>query len=391
MQPPERLVVLGMNLTALAVARSARRRGLEPWLVDVEPGPASKSRVATCVLDRSQSRASLLRSVASRQDGRDAWLVSTSDTWNHEIVSNRDALERAFTRILQPSNDVLATCLSKTRFARWCEAYGVPAPRQYRFDAESWRVTDDIAFPVFVRPDETRHGRPAAGVAKASVVASEEALAACLETFRRAGVVPSISESLLGRELQQISVGVAIDADRTMAMVARKVRPLAQACRVGTLVETVDDEASEALAVGTMRAMGYEGIGEVEILRDVSADRLYVIEINARPWIQFALAEAAGRDLLGLFLTDRRDVRRERQRKRVWLDFSTDIWNCFNGDDGLVRRHQLSIGQYVKSLLRADVYARWAANDPWPFLADSVALSGSILRALRRRPGSRAC
>jgi D-aspartate ligase len=373
-----------MNLTALAVARSARRRGLQPWVFDVWPGPATHSRAARCVLERTRSRRSLLDEIVTRHGGSDAWLVSTADAWSHELVANRPSVDGAFARTLHPPNDALLTCLSKTRFAAWCDAHGVPAPRHYRFDSDTSISTQGIRFPVFVRPDQTQHGDRHREIPKACAVASEVELLACLETFKSARVTAAISESLLDRELQQISVGVAIDGDRTMTMVARKVRPFAQACRVGSLVETIDDDESEAVALDTMRALGYQGIGEVEILKDVAAGRCYVIEINARPWIQFPLAEAAGRDLLGLFLTAGRDVPRQRQRKRTWLDFSTDVWNCFNRSDGLVRRGQVSLAEYTRSLWRADVYARWSANDPAPFVVDCLALTGAVLRSLHR-------
>src|SRR5690349_15862868 len=128
MDRPRLLVILGMNLTALAVARSARRWRVEPWVVDVEPGPAVHSRIARNMLDRSRCRASLLHEIVAEVSNRRAWLVSTSDAWNHELIAHREAVDRAFARVLQPSNAALATCLSKTRFAAWCEANDVPAP-----------------------------------------------------------------------------------------------------------------------------------------------------------------------------------------------------------------------------------------------------------------------
>src|SRR6185437_10232169 len=146
---PRLLVILGMNLTALAVARSAHRWGIEPWVVDVDSGPAASSRVVRSVVEPSRSRASLLQEIISQLGDRRAWLVSTSDAWNHELIANRERVDAAFARVLQPSNDALATCLSKTSFASWCEAHGVPAPRQYRFDVATSQVIGDVAFPVF--------------------------------------------------------------------------------------------------------------------------------------------------------------------------------------------------------------------------------------------------
>jgi len=385
MTTPQRLVILGTNLTALALARSASRRGIESCVVDVAVGPASKSRLATCFVDGSRSRASLLQQVCRLGAERASWLVSTADAWSFEIIAKRQELESAFARILQPSNEALAICLSKTEFAAWCAVQKIPAPRQYRFDPASFEIADDIVFPLFVRPAVTQHARRHPGIAKATEIHTPRDLRACLQAFEDAKLVPAISESLLGRNLVQVSVGAAMTEGRSMTLVARKVRPLAKACRVGSLVETTTDADAEALALTALHRLGYEGIAEVEILKDADTGRMYVIEINARPWIQFGLAEAAGRDLLGFLLAGGRVDAPAAQKSRVWLDFSGDLWNCFNRCDGLVRRRSVSFPAYLRSLLRARVYARWSARDPLPFVTDAMASAGSTWRSLRQR------
>jgi predicted ATP-grasp superfamily ATP-dependent carboligase len=389
MKRPERLVILGANLTALAVARSARRWGLEPCVVDIAPGPASKSRMATCAVDASQTRSSLLQQVVRFGKERDSWLVSTADAWTWEIIEHRQHLESVFSKTLQPSNEALAICLSKTAFAAWCTAQAIPSPRQYAVDPRTLEVPEQISFPVFVRPTVTQHADRHPEIAKAREVATPTELHAYLSVFKAAKLGASVSESLLGRNLAQLSVGVAMAGNRSATMVARKIRPLAKACRVGTLVETITDSGAEQLALTAMRRLEYEGIAEVEILKDVETGQMYVIEISARPWIQFALAEAAGRDMLGFFLADGRLDAPAKQAHRVWVDFSGDLWNCFNRDDGLVRQKALSVHEYLKSLLRANVYARWMAGDPGPFLADALAIVHTALRAVRKsRPES---
>jgi predicted ATP-grasp superfamily ATP-dependent carboligase len=184
---------------------------------------------------------------------------------------------------------------------------------------------------------------------------------------------------LLGRDLAQLSVGVAIAGEQTQTVAARKLRPLPEACRVGTLVETVSDEPAERLAVAVTRALGYEGVCEVEILRDQSSGRMYLIEINARPWLQFALAAAAGRDLLAFLFDEGRSAEAPAGPSRVWLDFASDLWVCFGREAGLVRHGGLGWAGYLRSLLRANVYARWSLGDPNPFFRETMRLARQAL------------
>ena len=58
----------------------------------------------------------------------------------------------------------------------------------------------------------------------------------------------------------------------------------------------------EQLARNAIERLDYFGIGEAEILRDKQTGEDYLIEINARPWLQYALAPASNHDFLGLVL-----------------------------------------------------------------------------------------
>ena len=280
----------------------------------------------------------------------------------------------------------LDTCLDKERFADFCAAHGLPAPE--RFDARADPAR--LRYPVLLRPAATLHSRPVPGVAKAQEVAAPAELRAALAAYAAAGVTPVITASLLRRPLEQYSVGISRRDGRTLAVVARKVRPLPQACRVGTLVETVADAPEvEALARAAADCLRYEGIAEVEILRTGDDGALYLIEVNARPWVQFGIGAAAGRDLLR-FQIDGREPLRGARRVR-WISFPDDLWLCMNRDHGLVRRGQLSWTAWAASVLGARAHARWSIRDPGPFLHGLRELVGPRIARLRgRRPAARA-
>jgi predicted ATP-grasp superfamily ATP-dependent carboligase len=379
--PPDVLVVLGSSVTALAMVRSAHALGMRAELVDVEDGVAFTTRLAVREPRLAWPRAAVLTEVASRHAGGRSWLVATTDEWLRAVSAARAAVDAAFARVLHPSNETLELCLDKLRFADFCAARALPAPRRYDVGARADAAA--LRFPVLLRPAETLHSRPAPGIAKAEEVRTRAALQTALAAYRAAGVEPIVTQSLLGRPLEQYSVGISRHAGRTLAVVARKVRPRPEACRVGTLVETVDAPAVEALARAAADALDYSGIAEVEILRTGDDGALFLIEVNARPWVQFGIGAASGRDLLG-FQLDPGARPAARQRRVRWISFPDDLWLCMNREQGLVRTGALGLGAYAASVLGAGAYARWSWRDPGPFMHGLRELVAPRMARLRR-------
>jgi predicted ATP-grasp superfamily ATP-dependent carboligase len=204
-------------------------------------------------------------------------------------------------------------------------------------------------------------------VPKAVEARSAAELAERLAEFARAGVKALVTESLLGRRLTQFSVGAARRDGTMLSFVAVKRRPLPDVCAVGSYVELRPDARVEALARRALEALDYHGIAEVEILRDEDAGRDYLIEINARPWVQYALGPASGHDFLA-FLRDPRsfDASRALKSGRRWLNLSADLYYGFSRSVGLVRRGRIPAGDYFASLVRANTFAYFAPGDLGP-------------------------
>jgi predicted ATP-grasp superfamily ATP-dependent carboligase len=173
-----------------------------------------------------------------------------------------------------------------------------------------------------------------------------------------------VSESLLGKSLTQLSVPFVRTKDSLDAFVACKVRPAPKHCSVGSYVELASDPGAEQLVKRAAEALDYFGVGEAEILRAEPTGELYLIEINARPWLQYALAPASGHDFLGPLVGKPRQIRRVDRRR--WIDFDSDLYGAFSSSVGAVRRGELGLGSYLLSLLRANVYARFDFRDPMP-------------------------
>lgn len=354
-----RLVILGSSLTALAVARDAHARGLAPVLVDTEAGIAFATRRAQRVLAASAEEA--LARVLDHGGSANA-LVATGDDWLRFVAAHRARLDAAFGRVLHPSNPMLEILLDKHAFAQWCAANALPTPRTWLPDTEPGSVP--LRFPLLVRPRATRHGR--APLPKAVEVHDERELREWVCRYRARGASPLVSESLLGRQLTQYSVPFVRNGTSMLSFVARKLRPGPERCAEGTLVEMTRNAAVEQLARRAAECAEYFGIGEAEILHAHDEGRSYLIEINARPWLQYALAPATGRDFLGLLL-GREVAAAPRARQRTWINLRGDRAVAFDRAAGLVRRGQLGIGPYLRSLARCNVFAVFDVRDPLPF------------------------
>lgn len=375
---PGRIVILDSSGTALAIARCAHRLGIESVVFDTRDGIATASRLVRSEIHPDIRQEGMLARLAALARERPSLLVATSDTWLRFLMQHRAALAGCFVRILHPDNDTLATCLDKGRFATWCTRHQLPMPRRFEL-AGPVDARTELVFPLMVRPDMTMHATAAPTGLKAQEVHStaqlNEAMAGILRAQRR----PVVCASLLPRPLWQYSVGVARRDGELLTVVARKLRPEPAACATGTLVETTEDAGVEELARRVATLLDYEGIAEVEILQDTSTGENFLIEVNPRPWLQFPLGAATGRDLLGLAALGQARCARQvpMHRPARWLDLRADLraW---------VRTNHQATGfggawSMLRSVVAANVYARWSRHDQGPFWRD-------LAQVLRLRP-----
>jgi len=364
----ETLVILGSTITALAVARHAWRLGLASVIIDRKPGIAFSSRLAKHqVYDDADEPLSLQRLCSLA--GSRSYLIATEDYWVRFVVKHRPVLDAAFDRVLHPANTAIEVCLDKKKFAEWCQSQRLPSPALW-----TPSELDDlhrVRFPVFIRPAQTRHDLAPGTVPKAVEATTEEALRDWLLRYKELGVAALVTESLLNRRPTQFSVPFASCDGTFLSFVARKVRPPADWSRVGTYVELDPQPKVEALARRAVMALDYNGIGEVEILRSEDDGKQYLIEINARPWVQYSIAPASGHNLLGVALGwDPTKGETPRKSGVQWLNFWSDAYVCFSRSEGLYGSGCFGIREYLRSVLRANAYAVFDWRDPLPAVED---------------------
>lgn len=378
-----RLVILGSSVTALALARDAHAHGLLPIVVDQQGGIAFRSRyVRSRRIDALASAEEILAALRA-QGGGDSWLIATADSWLRWLLPRRAALDEAYRAVLHPASTALDVCLNKQRFAQWCDEQGFPTPRTWLAGLQD--RPSGLAPPFLVRPAETQHDR-LIGLPKAVHVDDEAGLAFWLDRFAEVGCQALVSQSLLGRPLTQFSVPFARGFGQMISFVARKLRPAPERCAVGSYVELAPAACIEGMVRRVVEALDYFGIGEAEVLYARDTGETYLIEINARPWLQYALAPKSGHDFLGL-------VTGRLQPKAVpvkvgcsWIDLRSDLFAALSRSEGAVRRGELGLIPYLKSLMRANVFARFDWRDPVPALS-RTAPRDALHTGMARRQG----
>ncbi|NOX75397.1 MAG: hypothetical protein GXP17_01970 [Gammaproteobacteria bacterium] len=364
----KRLIILGASVTALAVVRNAATLNLAPVVLDTRDGTAFRSSLAQTIFCDGNSDGEVLHTLLNLSQSGPCSLIATSDRWIDFLISNRSSLEQAYDTVLQASNDVLSICTDKLLFAHWCDKNNVAAPRLYQPNEQGLLPEAEEHYPLLVRPYKGAMNAEAHGLPKAVEVIDRADLQQCLKTFSDARVQPIVTQSLLGFNLTQYSVGLARNGTQMVSFVAEKLRPVAEQCAVGSYVVLHENPAVEKLAREVADHIDYFGIAEFEILHAKETGENYLIEINARPWIQYDLGPRSGHNLLQVLLDGPAyNSSREKKSGIHWLDFNDDLFNCFSRSVGIVRRGKISLSTYVVSLLRANAFAKWHPQDQRPF------------------------
>jgi predicted ATP-grasp superfamily ATP-dependent carboligase len=242
-----------------------------------------------------------------------------------------------------------------------------------------------LRYPLMIRPEASLHA-VATTLPKAHEVPDAASLERWLTEFAAAGVKATVCESLVTPHVRQYSVGAARNRrGEVLIFLAEKARPLADRCAGGTFVRPVADNPQVAeLARQTLDRLDYFGVAEVEVLHDESTGRIGLIEVNARPWLQFTLPYACGEDLLAHAL-QRPASRRPAGKRHAWLSFHADLLQCFSRSTGMHKAGEITFAEYLRTLRAADVYLLWDPKDPGPFTRSVGRLFARVWRRLWRR------
>jgi predicted ATP-grasp superfamily ATP-dependent carboligase len=372
---PPRFVVLGATVTGLALVRAVHRLGGTAVVVDVKDGVAMKSRFATethAVATGAEELEVLRRHAGGKAHGERPFLLATSDGQLGFVMEHREELTRGF-QVLHARNEALRTCLDKALFHQFCAAEGLPVPRFFFCKATAADVRRAVraeALPLVARLANKSRGAGAfPKLVRVETPADIERLSALADRLHPEDEL-LLSESLLPRDLVRYSVAFCAARGAFLAFEGIKVRPSAASGQVGTFVTLA--EAPEARAIGRrlVERLEYSGVGEIEVFADRATGEHFLIELNARPWVQLNMDRMAGYDFIG-FLVGANDgkVGEAGRTGDAWLSFIDDLYYQVSRDGRAEGSRGVSL-DYLRSLGRARAWSYFAADDPGPAVAE---------------------
>ncbi len=379
-----------MHHGALGIVRSAGSLGIPVFHAHADRrSPIDRSRYSRgsliLPLDASaEERLELLREF-NCEHGR-AVLVAVEDASAMFVEDHAGSLEDAFLFPRLPSG--LARALAdKREMHRLCLRHGVHTPLSEfpKSEADVAEHADRAVFPVAVKRMDA--SLPAAPTAPNVRIAHSRA--ELLDAYR-------LMESPTGANVMlQEYVPEAAGADWmfngyfdargkcTVAFTGRKLRQWPSGAGAATLGVCEANTAVEEITRRFMEAVGYRGIVDVDYRLDRRDGRYKLLDVNPRIGASFRLfAVVDGIDVLRamyLDLTAGRDLPPAAQRDgRRWIVEPQDLHTSLI----CIRRGDLAVRAWVRSLRHVDEAAWWSRRDPRPFVA---VLGALLVERLRKR------
>ena len=289
-------------VNGLAAIRSLGRQGLRVVAVDSRPfalgfrSRYAEPRVAPDPLEDEDGFIESLQAIAGEADGV-LPVFPTHDEHLNAIARHAEALRERY-RFPFPAWDVLERVQSKRHQLETAEAAGVPVPRTlYPGSAEeAVAAGEEVGFPLIVKPSANvgfrrSHKRQLFRCETPVELERAYELAAPHE--------PMVQELIPGGAEEMYTLGSYLDREgRALGLFSgRKLsqtRGYMGSARAGEAV-WVDEVVEQGLTL--LRALGFHGISQVEVMRDPRDGRFKLLEVNPRLWQWHSLAAACGVDL----------------------------------------------------------------------------------------------
>lgn len=370
-----RAYVLGVSTpNGLGAIRSLGREGVEVVAVDHQPdAPGLRSRYARpmTVPDPVERPEAALEALLSSNRGEGDVLFPTSDAFVLFLSRFREQLAERY-RFCIPSRRILDGMINKRAQYEEAMRVGAPLPPTF-FPSDMTEVREaakDLIYPAFIKPYYSHLWYPVFGN-KGFKVNGPQELKDRYEKVFRAGLGALVQTVIDGPNTNHVKVCAyyGMDGRRRALFLTRKIRQNPVEFGVGSTMESIHDEVAQKIGLDFLEAIGYRGIGSVELKMDRRTGRYQMIELNPRLWAQNIQATYAGvnfplieyDDVTGHAApegTDWRDGVR-------WMDAFEDARSFW----WYRQRGAMRWPDLLRSWMRADCHAYLARDDMGPFYA----------------------
>ena len=394
MSGPAPAVVVGLDcITGLQTARILARRGVPVIGIARDPAHfACRTRVCERAYRAETGGPALIDALErlARTLPEPAVLYPCTDDAVLALSRGRERVQARY-RLVLPDADVVETLVDKVRFLELAGRIGLPIPPSFviRDRAGAEAAAAGLAYPAVVKPPYKSPAWQEATRAKAFKVRDGAELLEIHERFAPVAPVLIAQEWIDGAESELYSCNCYYGRNGRplAAFVARKLRQWPPETGTSSLGEEVRNDEVLRATLQLFDAVGYRGLGYVEVKRDARSGRQLVIEPNVgRPTGRSAIAEAGGVELLYTMYCDATgralpEARVQRYVGARWIYWRHDAQAAFTA----WRRGQLSLRDWARSWRGRKAEAVFSWSDPMPFAADLARAAARGFDALARR------
>jgi D-aspartate ligase len=382
-------VLLGGDATAVPVARSLGRAGIAVYALGGHLDPVSRSRHVVEFVEVGDGKAVQERSLEWLMGpGPASVVLPCSDDGLELVARNRAALTSRGHVPIEADDQRLLDVLDKQRTHELALEHGIPVPRTTTVDDpdELRRAVEEIGFPCALKPLHAHEFRRVFE-RKGFVAESWSDLEEFFRLSERAGVEMLVTEMVRGPDRYHSGYCYLDDRGESLfTFTKQKLRqyPINFGAGVYHAMDW-NDEVAE-LTLRFCRAVGLHGLLNVEYKRDSRDGRLRLIECNHRFTASTALHLAAGLDV-PLFAYNRLTGAPLPYVGRPYKEGAT-LWyplDDFRAFMEYHRRGEMTMPQFVRSVLRPHHFSLASASDPGPLLlALKLRVRGMWRRVVRR-------
>jgi predicted ATP-grasp superfamily ATP-dependent carboligase len=352
------LVTDGLLRKSLSLTRSLGKRGHEVWTAD-------RTRFTPSAFSKYSAGALVNPDPALQPAAYAAWLLQTLSERRYDlfIPSDDHALEvalahreqlQAITTCLLPPDESYQKASDKYETMCLAKSAGVPHPETLwpQDVAEVERIASGLLYPAVIKPRKSSGSRGIRIVANAGEL---------IETYREITALyprPMIQEYIPAGERYDVCLLYNRVGQLRSSFVQREVRHFPVEIGPSTVQESVWMPELVEQAVTLLQGLPWQGVVEVEFMRDPRDGVPKLMEINPRFWNSLEMAVQAG------------------------VDFPHFMYEvAMRGDVPDV--HDYETGRYCRNLLPSDLLHLFAnprrRNMNPPFLARSSAVRDDIL------------
>ena len=392
-----KIPILAMGLTelsahhgAVGIARSAGRLGIPVYhLHQGSPSRLYASRYSHRALTLpadagAERRLEVLLAFAA--DAGPAVLVAVDDASAVFVDEYAAELRESFIFPAQPAGLVDALC-SKRELSALCASHGVASPRS-AFPVSAQELDgciEQMGLPLMVKriAPPNPGGEPAPSVILAR---DRRELLEAYELMRSASARPNamVQELIPSRPeaLWMFNGYFDTRGEPLVAFTGVKLRQAPPDTGATTLgVCRANPELADT-TIGFMRALGYRGMLDMDYCLDQRDGRYKLLDANPRIGATFRLfVDSNGVDVLRamyLDLTGETVPVGVQCQGRRWVAEPLDLRSSLSS----LRRGELTVGAWLRSLCGVQEGAWWAADDPLPLPSVFLRLLGARLRRM---------